>query len=803
MSDFLNGIGFGDDLKPIELSDGYAKIKSGYAYINNVEYYILSSGTIVPITSDTIEDLPYMLGSPYFVVDSATYLKTGNGFKYIDTSYALQIESPNFAYWDMIDDEWIFKQSGFTGKYLIYDGSDSFEINKSLVESPYLVLSDDETEPYEIVVSPVISSTTTEGSPLKFLSKVYDNNGALLENIMVDWYKVYEVAPSGVLTETLIVSSTTDVNGVASVELYVTSGEEDVCVCAKYGDVVSNLCWIQVNVAVNSQSNIFQFDNSDVFLIPQDVYTAIGYDAWGNFWASGTLTEGYDGIITGQPERYPYNVTRGDWKEYNANFRRPPLTIVNYDGIAPLLPQESDDVDEVLGIWNIEDFALANDIGYGDIDNFINSQYVAVQGYWGQVIIDGYDIRNVSDFNDHCLNKFDISAIGSIWEEKNVSGYWYDVAISASGSIMTAVKYSDGIHVSNDGGDTWTETLGSNWGYTSVDISASGTIQAVVVDNNWKVFISTDSGSSWSQKGSNGYYSDVAVSADGSIITIVTGRPQSTQITGYIYVSTDTGDTWTQKGSVKCWTGIAMSADGTKQTAVVYGGQIYVSTDTGNTWVAKDSNRNWYSVAMSADGSIQTAVALGHGIYVSTDGGNTWSQKEGNRGWVRVDMSADGSIQTAVEYNGQIYVSTDTGDTWLPKESVRGWKGVAVSADGSIMAAAPWDDQIYVSSHNDLMYTIYHLDSSGTINIWGNDSNQFGIKGSWNDIYNEETTKYDSLYYVLYCPGYQGSDPEYFKTHDFYFRGLALMNTDSEDVDYLKQDYTIYDLITDTPLQGY
>ena len=511
MSDFINGIGFTDDLKPLELTDdGYPIIKPGFVYSENIEYYVFASGLVVPLLTEETVDLDYYPGSPYFIVNRLVDVKNDDGFYYVNTIDALAVVDPSYVNWEYDGETWSFHQSGFTGKYLVFDTANQMQVNKRIVEPSYLVLSDIESgEPYEISIEAVLLSSVVTGEPLKFLARVADSNGVLLENKLVQWYKVYETAASGILTDDIMASTTTDENGVTDVSMYVTSSESDVCIYAKYGNLKSNLHWIQVNSSLESLLNVFQFDDEEVLLAPQEVLTAVGYDAWGYLWSSGTLTTGYDGIVTGQPEHEPYSPTRGDWKEDNIHLKRPPVTIINYDGVTPFIHSIEPIANEISGVWNIEDFGSEYTMTEAELDAFILAQRVAVQGYWGQVIVSGDDIRNIAGLDTNCLNK------------------------------------------------------------------------------------------------------------------------------------------------------------------------------------------------------------------------------------------------------------TDT------------------------------------------KYTIYHLDSDGDINIWGYDDDQIGITGSWNDVHEELTTKYDSLYYVLYCPGYKGVDATYFRTHNFYFRGLALMNTDDTSDDYLSQDYAVTNLFTQKPLQGY
>ncbi len=280
------------------------------------------------------------------------------------------------------------------------------------------------------------------------------------------------------------------------------------------------------------------------------------------------------------------------------------------------------------------------------------------------------------------------------WIQKDSNRNWYDVAMSADGTVQSAVVYDGQIYVSTDSGNTWTPKE-SNRGWESVAMSADGTVQTAVT---WydQIYVSTDSGNTWAPKDSNRTWLSVAMSADGTIQTAVAYDYLGAG--GQIYVSTDSGNTWVPKESNRTWKSVAMSADGTVQTAVALSDQIYVSTDSGNTWIPKESNRKWRSVAMSADGSKQIAVVYDGQIYVSTDSGNTWIPKESNRGWESVAMSADGTVLTATALSDRIYISSDSGNTWAPTESNRSWKSVAMSADGTVQTAVDSGGLIYVLS---------------------------------------------------------------------------------------------------------
>ena len=503
MDNFINGIGFAGDLQQTGLvGDGYPTVNSGYAYIGNVEYYIFASGVMVELTDENTPSLPYIAGTPYFIVNALSDVKTENGIVYLETTAAVTPPNPVDCGWTCNGTTFTFTQKNLTGKYLVFDSAESVTIAKRLVEPSYLVLSNVAAgNPYDMAIDPILFASATEGIPLRFLAKVEDNNGVLLANRMIEWYKVYEPSASGVATETIVASSATDDNGVAAIDVYTNADEWDLCIYAKCDTLRSNLYWVQfVTTMQGIVANIFQFDNPAVVLASQCAMTACGIDCWGILWEEGTATEGYDAVVTGQPT--DGLATRGDWKTEYAAWQRPPLRIADHAAVVYA-------ANETAGNWNGEDFSGIYDVGPSGVWNFMKDQRVAVQGYWGQAIVSGADIRSIADLNTHCLNK------------------------------------------------------------------------------------------------------------------------------------------------------------------------------------------------------------------------------------------------------------TDT------------------------------------------KYTVYHLNGDGDIVVQELADDQFGIKGSWNTVHDEATTKYDELYYVLYSPDFIGDNPVHFQSYDFYFRGLAVMNTNDQSVDYLQQNYHISDLVMLTGLQGY
>jgi photosystem II stability/assembly factor-like uncharacterized protein len=254
-------------------------------------------------------------------------------------------------------------------------------------------------------------------------------------------------------------------------------------------------------------------------------------------------------------------------------------------------------------------------------------------------------------------------APGTVWTPRDAAPTaqpWFASATSADGNRIAAVANPGGIHVSADGGATWT---------------ASNAPQA-----RWAA---------------------IAMSANGSRLAAVASG-------GLLYTSTDSGATWVARTtSPQPWTGVAISDDGQRIVGVQYG-NIHLSTDGGVTFTAVPgtANLDWRSVAGSADGQRWLAVAsrfndtqTGSGVYVSSNGGTTWTRRTvtgstaPTENWTYAAMSQDGQRMAAIDNGGNPWISDDGGTTWTIRFSYSNWSGLAVSRDGEVVSTLePRDD---------------------------------------------------------------------------------------------------------------
>lgn len=414
MSDFLSGIGFAKDLEQIEITtEGYPVLRPGYAYIENKEYYIFASGIVSQISpSGFVEDTNYIPGSSYFIVNQMTDVDNLQ-VDYTNIAKVLDISKNLIS--DVLPSGWSYNENtsmydfnapNFAGKYLVFDTSDRFTVVKDFVEDTLLVISDVDTgEPFGTDNKPIWLSAGNIGREIPFYARVSDENGSLLINKMIEWYKVYTkpsgippsgvTLPSGLLVDEEVVkgpyegefgdyfydirlktaSDVTDDNGVSRVNVIPVENEQDLFLYAKSGDAWSKLIWLQVHIESTERLGVFQLDNISVFLGCREAMTAIGFDAWNVFWTDMT----YDTTVTGNPD---YS-TREDWKTGFPEYERPPVA-------------SSSGIDENLGYFNGSDYRDTYHVTWDDTDiiDFMRNKRVAVKGYWGQVLISGAQIRS-------------------------------------------------------------------------------------------------------------------------------------------------------------------------------------------------------------------------------------------------------------------------------------------------------------------------------------------------------------------------------------------------------------------------
>jgi photosystem II stability/assembly factor-like uncharacterized protein len=270
-------------------------------------------------------------------------------------------------------------------------------------------------------------------------------------------------------------------------------------------------------------------------------------------------------------------------------------------------------------------------------------------------------------------------------------------------TIISVAVDADYLHISNDGGATWSDGRGSGYGLNSLSASDDGA-HIIAGTLYGRVYISSDSGVSWTKV-------------------------------------LDPG--WSQR------TGVASSSDGKNLAAVIVNGGTYLSHDYGASWSNPDPHIETTAVSIACDIDMEHLIVGGATgrIYLSSDSGVSWTTitpAGESTGWERVAMNADGTVLMAAEDNGYVWFSKDSGGTWdstatwdADEEHYpmghRSWKGCAVSDDGQRMFISGY--KWFTGGSQDGGTTWVHYDwpesvSSGYVRVAISRNGEYVLAGS-------------------------------------------------------------------------
>lgn len=297
-------------------------------------------------------------------------------------------------------------------------------------------------------------------------------------------------------------------------------------------------------------------------------------------------------------------------------------------------------------------------------------------------------------------------ATGALWAEigptPGQDAKWWSAQASADGTVLVAAANEGLLHVSRDGGRSWSTPLDGPRNWSAVAVSETGRKIAATVYGGG-IWVSRDYGQTWDERrpASNPQgreWVSVAMSAHG-------GHIAAAERNGYIEVSEDAGLGWTRRGGPpRAWQSVAMAANGQNLAAVASDGSVWTSDDIGYSWQPRiQGDYHWYRVATSADGATVAAADAGGQVWVSRDWGITWTPRFRHGPVNAIAVSADGQrIAVAVPWasglpDGRVHVSHDGGETWTPQLHDADWRGLAMTADGGLLLAADNPGRLWTS----------------------------------------------------------------------------------------------------------
>ena len=177
--------------------------------------------------------------------------------------------------------------------------------------------------------------------------------------------------------------------------------------------------------------------------------------------------------------------------------------------------------------------------------------------------------------------------------------------------------------------------------WTAVAVSANGQ-KIVAAASPGFIHVSSDGGLTWTARESERHWISVICSADGMKIVAAANQ-------GPMVFSEDGGVTWTG-GETKNWLSLAGSSDSRKLVAAIGNGPVVVSSDGGRSWTPTTAESGTSPrVRSSSDGRILFLESYQRPLRVSTDGGATWGIRSPGSPISLPACSADGMRLLAVK----------------------------------------------------------------------------------------------------------------------------------------------------------
>jgi len=318
---------------------------------------------------------------------------------------------------------------------------------------------------------------------------------------------------------------------------------------------------------------------------------------------------------------------------------------------------------------------------------------------------------------------------GANWDTTVVSDQVLDGGVAFT-TALNGIVFDDGvggiIHVTDDGGDTWTDhAMALPFGLSSKRMykaSKAGTSTFLVSAYHNIMWLSTDAGANWAQTGENTYGNermvDVQCFDDNNFIAFSSET--------HVFTTSNGGANWDtlRVGSAQSYKAHAYSSMTNGMIWSDYG-QTYSTVD-GSTFVPMQEwpSFSFYSLTIpSEDKMIATGVSGGE-ISMTDDGGTTWSYptnvETGAIGSIYASASIDADTVLIGGSSGYIAKSTDGGSTWtvidnpMVYETYKNVYMLYVAPNGDVYAggSSGW---LLVSDDNGDTWTQVEVNSTATL----------------------------------------------------------------------------------------
>jgi len=231
-------------------------------------------------------------------------------------------------------------------------------------------------------------------------------------------------------------------------------------------------------------------------------------------------------------------------------------------------------------------------------------------------------------------------------------------AISGNDIFAASSNGGEGVHLSNDNGNSW---LTMNTGFPSnIDIQSLAIIDSNIFAGTWGsgMYLSTNYANNWATSGLTGAEVKALAINNTNIFAGTEG--------GGVNLSTDNGSTWTavNTGMTNAYI-LSLAING----STIYSGTnsgIFMSTNNGTTWTLSGLSGHYIEAIATKGSNVFAALGVSGGVYLSSDNGSSWTVA--NTGLPAnttvFSLAISGNFIFAGTNGKGVYLSTNNGSSW-------------------------------------------------------------------------------------------------------------------------------------------
>jgi photosystem II stability/assembly factor-like uncharacterized protein len=312
---------------------------------------------------------------------------------------------------------------------------------------------------------------------------------------------------------------------------------------------------------------------------------------------------------------------------------------------------------------------------------------------------------------------------GNSWDSLSINGQFTDLCCDSSGNIYYG--NSEGVFLSSDHGDTWTE-IGTSRRIKPRHIIA-GRKPYLFSDSLLALSRSLDNGHTWTKMLIPGMQELQAfhVTANGDLVAAIKDTSRDVKL----ITSSDNGDTWSQLPvplGQPLYNIFFIITSNNK-------GDIFALDYSENLYILENGSGNWIKSTISGVVSNTFAIAAGDSgvVYSGSAFGKVYrSDNNGRLFKPLTDIEPNATVKhIVIAQNGTLYLGTDSAGVFRSSDKGKTWESVNTGLPEKSIVALGLDpsDGVYAATQKGVQYLFKNDDVWQSVNDGLFDSNIFSM----------------------------------------------------------------------------